>query len=333
MRLTLAEVVANARAAGGARLHPGRDDPRLRDGAVFPAISPRFSWARGASIFTMGSCFSRSVEEKLQGFRVPALGLSVPAHERPGRPNGILNEYNPGTICQRLEYAARGASFGDAGIAAESEGFIDLLLPEYVTPSTRERLLERRAEVDRVYAALPACDAILVTFELVEAWYDRDAGLYLNRMPPVSALMAGRERYEVHILDADETASLLDRIVAALAAVGLRKILLMVSPVALEATASGWDCVIANSYSKSVLVACASRLRQRHPQVDYFPGYEIVGSAGRACYDADAVHVLDEVVERVAGYLVECYAGRDRGAEGGQESGGTSGPAAPMALR
>ena len=162
---------------------------------------------------------------------------------------------------------------------------------------------------------------------------DRGAGLYLNRMPPVSALMAGRERYEVHILDADETASLLDRIVAALAAVGLRKILLMVSPVALEATASGWDCVIANSYSKSVLVACASRLRQRHPQVDYFPGYEIVGSAGRACYDADAVHVLDEVVERVAGYLVECYAGRDRGAEGGQESGGTSGPAAPMALR
>src|SRR3984893_1984558 len=205
MRLTLEEAVRNARNSGYARRFPTQDDPRVRNGAVFSEILPRFSLTKGTSIFTLGSCFSRSVEERMQGFLLPTRSLAVRGSERPGRPNGILNEYNPGTMCQRLEYAARGASFGDLCIAPEGDGFLDLLLPEYVTPSTKERLLERRAEVDRVYSALSACEAIIITFDLVEAWYDKAAGLYLNRIPPAPVLLADRDRFELHILDVDKT--------------------------------------------------------------------------------------------------------------------------------
>ena len=308
MRLTLEEAVRNARNSGYARRFPTQDDRRVRNGAVFSEILPGFSLTKGTSIFTLGSCFSRSVEERMQDFLLPTRSLAVPSSERPGRQNGILNEYNPGTMCQRLEYAARGASFGDLCIAPEGDGFLDLLLPEYVTPSTKDRLLGRRAEVDLVYSALYACEAIIITFDLVEAWYDKAAGLYLNRIPPPPVLLADRDRFELHILEVDETQRLFERMVDALEAVGVSKIILTVSPVPLEATYSGRDCAMANVFSKSVLVVCATSLSHRHPNIEYFPGYEIVTSAGRAFFETDFVHVRDDVVDLVTSYLIDRYA-------------------------
>ncbi len=210
-------------------------------------------------------------------------------------------------MCKRIENAGRAESFGDRGIAAEGDGYVDLLLPEYVTPATKERLLERRAEVDRVYVAMSTCEAAIVALDAVEAWYDTAAGLYLNRIPVAPLLLAERERYEVHILDVDETQALLDRMVRALLDSGVRKILLTVSPIQLEATYSGTDCLMANSYSKAVLVASAHAMKRRHHEVDYFPGYEIVASAGAQFYEADSVHVSDAAIELVTSYLVTRY--------------------------
>jgi hypothetical protein len=308
MRLTLEEAIKNARNVGYARRFPAKDDPRVRNGAVFSEVLPRFSLAKGTSIFTLGSCFSRSIEEKLPDFSLPTRSFAVPKRERLGRPNGILNEYNPGTMCQRIEYAAKEQSFGDLCIAPEGDGYIDLLLPEYVTPATKERLLERRAEVDKVYTALLASEAVIITLDVVEAWYDKTADLYLNRIPPGAFLLADRKRFEMHILDVHETQHLLERMVNALTAIGVRKILLTVSPVPLEATYSGKDCAVANMYSKSVLVVSANTLSRLCPEVDYFPGYEIVMSAGPESYYPDSVHVRDDVVELVTTYLVEKYA-------------------------
>ncbi|MEA2729924.1 MAG: hypothetical protein QOD93_7411 [Acetobacteraceae bacterium] len=309
MRLSLEEVIANARRSGPARLFPRLDDPRVRHGAVFSEIWPRFCLSSGTSVFTIGSCFSRSVEERLPGFRVPTLDLAVPSGERPGRPNGVLNEYNPGTICQRLELAASGGSFGDLCIAPDAGGFLDLLLPDHVAPCSTERLLQRRAQVDRVYAALPGCEAVIMTFDLVEAWYDKEAGLYLNRLPPAAFLMAERDRFELHVLDFEETERLFERSLAAIRSLGVKKVILIVSPVPLEGTYAGQDSIVANSFSKSVLLVCADRLCRNHPDVDYFPGYEIVMSAGPASYEADSIHVRDEVVDFVTSYLVERYVG------------------------
>jgi hypothetical protein len=307
MRLTLEDVIKNARSVGYARRFPESGDPRIRNGVIFSEIAPHFSFAKGASIFTLGSCFARNVEEKLIGFSLPTMRLAVPASERPGRPNGILNEYNPGTMCQRLEYAANGQSFGDLCIAPEGKGFVDLLLPEYVTPTTKERLMQRRAQVDDVYAFLSTSNGIIITFDVVEAWYDNATGLYVNRLPPADVLLADRKRFEMRILDVHETLGLLERMMNALTAMGVNKILLSVSPVPLETTYSGTDCVMANNYSKSVLVVSANTLSQRHQEVDYFPGYEIVTSAGRENFDADQIHVRDDVVELVSNYLVKKY--------------------------
>lgn len=308
MRLTLEEAIMNARNSGYARRFPERDDPRVRNGAVFSQIAPRFFLTRGTSVFTLGSCFARTLEEKLQDFSLPTRSFTAPESERPGRPNGILNEYNPGTMCQRIEYAARGASFGDLCIAAEGDGYIDLLLPEYVTPATKERIMQRRAEVDNVYSALSASEAAIITLDMVEAWYDKTASLYLNRVPPAPVLFADRGRFEMHILDVHETQLLLERMVHALKSLGVTKILLIVSPVQLETTYSDKDCTMANMYSKSVLVVTANGISRLNREVDYFPCYEIVMSAGHEFYESDFIHVRDEVVEMVANYLIDQYA-------------------------
>jgi GSCFA family protein len=308
VRLTLEHAIQNARSAGHMRLFPAKDDPRVRHGAVFPELAPRFSFAKGSSLFTLGSCFARTVEEKLPGFSLPTTRIAALPGERPGRPNGILNEYNPGTMCQRIERAASGTSFGDACIAPERDGYIDLLLPEHVTPATKDRLLARRGEVDAVYRELASCQAVIVTLDLVEAWYDVSTGLYVNRMPPTAFLLADRGRFELHVLDVTEVQRLLERMIEAFLAISVNKILLTISPAPLEATYSGQDCAIANAYSKSVLVVSAHHLSRRYSQVDYFPGYEIVTSAGAEAYEADAAHVQDELVERVTNYLVERYA-------------------------
>lgn len=307
MRLTLEDVIKNAKNIGYARRFPESGDPRIRDGMIYSEISPSFSFAKGASIFTLGSCFARSVEEKLVGLSLPTMRLAVPASERPGRPNGILNEYNPATMCQRLEYAANGQSFGDLCIAPKGTGFVDLLLPEYVTPTTKERLMQRRAEVEDVYTFLSGSDGIIITLDLVEAWYDNTTGLYVNCLPPADVLLADRKRFDLRILDVGETLGLLERMMNALTVMKVKKIILSVSPIPLEATYSGTDCVIANNYSKSVLVVSSRSLSQRHKEVDYFPGYEIVSSAGRENFDTDQIHVRDDVVELVSGYLVMKY--------------------------
>jgi hypothetical protein len=308
--MTAEQEFANAANLGDATLFPARDDARVRNGLVFPKIFPRFTISRGSSVFTMGSCFVRHIEEKLPEFDLPTLGFRTSKRERvggDGRPNGILNEFNPGTMCQRAEFAAHGASFGDLCISPENDGFVDLMLSKYVASVSMDRVLERRAEIDQVYASLFRCETVIVTLGLVEAWYDKVTKLYLNRMPPAAAVLGGGGRYEMRVLDVDDAYPLLERMVRALISMGLKKILLTVSPVPLEASFSGTDCVTANTFSKSVLLVCARRLTLKFPEVDYYPGYEIVTSGGPAAFRADARHIQDDVVEQVTSYMLDHY--------------------------
>ena len=262
---------------------------------------------KGMTIFTIGSCFARSLEDNLPGFLLPTKAFSVPKTERLGRPNGILNEYNPGTMCQRIEFAKNEVTFEDKCIAKVEGGYIDLLLTEFVTPSTIERIMERRSEVDKLYSKLFNSDAVFITLDLIEGWYDKHIGLYLNRIPPTEYLSKNRKRFEIHILDISESYSLLERIVLALIEIGIRRILIAVSPIPLEVTYSGKDCFAANMYSKAVLVVCAHKLSLNFPEVDYFPGYEIVTSAGNSVFESDSIHVRDDFVERVTAFMVSEY--------------------------
>jgi len=293
---------------------PGRQDPRFREAAIFPHVTPKFSvdFGNTTSVFTIGSCFARNIEEALEplGVHLPTRGFSVPPGEWNARPNGLLNEFNPGTISQRIMAALGSQRSPEQTIVPSGQNFADLLLLGGADVS-HDRALQRREEIFRVYQQLAVCDVVVITLGFVEAWFDRATGWFLNRVLPHAFAMANPERFEFRRLDVFDAFPPLERALKALSEAG-KKVILTVSPVPIQTTFTSDDCVTANEFSKSVLRVCAERLSRSVPNVDYFPSFEIVRSAGLPGYINDNVHVRDDLVRRITEYMIAVYRGDAR---------------------
>lgn len=305
----LHDAIRTARSFGPARRYPVADDPRAVHGLLFPDFRPKFPFTfDGSTVFTIGSCFARNIEDILapRGVTIPTKDFQVPPEEYPFRNNGVLNEYNPGTMSQRILHALSGKDFPEGTIVPVSgDKVLDLLLPGSCTPVTFDRAVKRRREIAQIYRQLATADLVIITLGLVEAWYDTETRMYLNSMPALRFAERNRTRYEFRRMDVSESVGAMEPAIDALIAAG-PKVLLTVSPVPLQASFSGGDCILANEFSKSVLRITADRLASR-PEVDYFPSYEIVRSGGLNAYIADHVHVRPAVISRVTDYMVSAY--------------------------
>jgi hypothetical protein len=291
--------------------YPSKSSLKVKSGVVIPSVVPRFKFATGETIFTMGSCFARNIEEKLVGFRIPTLNFSVPKAEWPNRPNGILNEYNPGAMLQRVKRAL--APTSDAGsdvacgtIVPEGLGFADLMLPGG-SPVTYARAIERRRQIDEVYSNLSQSNVAILTLGLTECWFDTKTGLFLNRVPPLRVLKEEENRFVFRRLDVFDAFPILDSAIRLMVDAGI-KVLITVSPVPLHRSFAGGDAVMSNTFSKSVLRVCAQRLYDKYTtKVDYFPSYEAIMYGGASNYEGDNVHVRDEVVGCITEIMVAHY--------------------------
>lgn len=298
-----------------ARDYPAANDGRVRGSNLFPLVRPSFrmTFSERAKVFTIGSCFARNIEEALAplGVDLPTQAFTVPKSEWPNRPNGMLNEFNPGTICQRIVYALQGRDYPDETIVPGVQGYADLSLFGGGSPVTLERARERRAQVAAIYRHLASADLVVITLGFIEAWFDGETGLYLNQMPTPAMWGKQPDRYQFRRIGLDETVRLLGGALTMLVKAG-PKVVLTVSPVPLQTTFTEDDCQTANQYSKSVLRVAAEQLSKTIPGIDYFPSYEIVASGGLASYEPDHIHVRDELVRQITGYMVERYsAGAD----------------------
>jgi MFS family permease len=125
---------------------------------VFGLIEGRnYGWWSVNKIFTIGSCFARHVEHVLaeSGFLVPVAGFTLPPGEFPHAAPHLLNEYNSGTIVQRIESVV--GLFDHApymGVEETPEGALDLFLHIHTPPVTMARLLDRRAQIAALYREL-----------------------------------------------------------------------------------------------------------------------------------------------------------------------------------
>ena len=237
---------------------------------------------------------------------MPALKFSVPKAEWKHRPNGILNEYNPGTMMNRVLLTLAGNDYPIETLVEHDGGYVDLALPRGGEVVSLERALERRSQICDLYKSLLTCDVVIITLGLVEAWYDNLTKMYVNQKPPNSVLLRDRYRFELVQLSFSESFDLLQPAVKALVDSG-KKLLLTVSPVPLMASFSGRDALIANEYSKSSLRVCAEMLFNSSNRIDYFPSYEMVRYGGAANYNPDAIHVKDAVVGRIVDYMMSIY--------------------------
>ncbi|MBU3076995.1 GSCFA domain-containing protein [Sphingomonas quercus] len=293
---------------------PGRGEARAEP-ICRPAFTPGFTIGRDASVFTIGSCFARHIEQALagHGLTIPTLDFRVPKAELwagTGMITGILNKYTP--LSMLNEVAALDWAEGEERrflIQAGEDAWWDgqLHTTEMVT---LERALKRRAKIRDLYArAIDGSAVVIVTLGLVEAWFDREAGLYLNDTAPRALVERYPGRFQFETLAPDAVIAAVDRLVARLHARNPAAHLLMtVSPVPFARSFSGGDAMTANAYSKAVLRVAAECAVRAWPHVDYFPSYESVTMSDRAlAWEDDLVHVRDELVAANVARMVAAY--------------------------
>lgn len=292
-----------------AKRFPSEEDPRFDDGLLFPSLTPKFTLAAPAKVFTIGSCFARGIEMVLANYDIelPTWRFTSPKSEWPFGPQGLLNEYNPGTIFQRILSALGARSDSEETIIETKDGFVDLLLTGGFPVVSHERAVARRSEIGAIYEDLASSDLVVITLGLVEAWFDEEDETFLNGMPPTSLIKKAPDRYSFRRLGVSDSLSLLDRALSNLIEAGVENILLTVSPVPLGTTFTDNDVIAANSFSKSVLRVCAEELKEKYQQVDYFPSFEMVGSGGLSAFIPDNIHVRPEVVKHVTRHMLEAY--------------------------
>ena len=292
---------------------PDRASGRLEPTAT-PLLTPRFTLPRGCSVFTIGSCFARNIEIALRdrGLRIPTLDLQFPQNELikgTGLRTGILNKYTPFSMLNEVEQLAREDDGGRFLVEVGEDAWWDGQLHSH-EPVTRERGLQRRRRIRRLYAdAVAESAVVIVTLGLIEAWWDEAEQLYLNDTVPRSVVERHPGRFFFEQLSLDKTVDAVMRLVAALHALNpAQKMLLTVSPVPFQRSFSGADAMVANSYSKAALRVAAELATRSFDHVDYFPSYETVTLSDRALsWEDDLVHVRSEMIELNVERMIAAY--------------------------
>jgi hypothetical protein len=290
--------------------YPMKSEPGFSNGRLLPKTDPQFFLQPGEKVFTVGSCFAREIEHRLEvlQFNVPVARFTLPEGEFDHAPAHMLNEYNSGTILQRFESVFGGFEYGDEmGIEKTPDGYLDLFLHIHQKPVSLERLLERRREIAGLYSELESSDAVIITLGLTESWFDSEMGCYLNKAPSRSHISACPGRFYFHRMDAEDLLPRISKVIEMVNAHSNKKILLTVSPVPIEATFTTQDAIIANFYSKSTLRVVAQVIAEKYGNVEYFPSYEIAMSGGTGSFAHDNIHVTDNTVNAIMSVLVDNY--------------------------
>ncbi len=311
-----------ARAASLGNRHAkqlGRDAANRLEPECFPALKPKFKFAPGASVFTVGSCFARNIETRLAqlGFQVPTLQVDDTVVGEVGV--NLINKYTPASIWQELSWA-HGIRRRD-GVVADSDVqalFLDLgggkVADLHLYPLAAvdyDFAMRRRKAVFKVFNAAFNSDVVTITLGLIEAWFDSETGLYVIRCPE-KFFSHAPERFLFERLNFAQCKSFVDRTIELLQHEGCpKKILLTTSPVVLGRTFTGDDVIVANCYSKSVLRAVAGQICEENDSVDYFPAFEsVVLTKQEHVWEDNLTHVSKEFVAKIIDRVVSSYVDR-----------------------
>lgn len=302
------------RKANGFAKWPGRSATENRvEPVALPDFKVGFALKPGEPIFTIGSCFARNIELRLmeRGFPVPMRDL-LDQPEFKGLHASALNNYGVTSIWQELSWAfAEEFDHRRHFVEALPGRFVDLNLSSKLTrPEPLEDLLARRKAIIECTRLIRECRVVVITLGLAEVWWDNVGKAYLNEMPRPTLLKKEPGRFELHVLDAGEAATYLNKALELIkenGRVGVQ-VILTVSPVPLTATHRPEDVMVANTYSKSVLRVAAEQARLKFDFVHYFPSYESVMLSDRAVtWEEDQIHVTDFIVDQNVKRMLIAY--------------------------
>jgi len=290
---------------------------RLRETWFTPRINPKFKLHRDDRFYAIGSCFARGLEHSLAKHNV-AVESAAPefANFQPAKRGvsalGFTNKYNTYSMLNELRWAL------DPDAEFPLESIVPLTKTTWYDPHTNptlslaglEETLERRALIKAVTKRITTCRAVVVTLGLAEVWRDVHADVFVNCTPIPSLFKTQPNRYEFHLTGFTENWVNLEAIHELLSRHGHPDfhIVVTVSPVPLMNTFSTMDIVVANTWAKSLLRALAQEWASAHPNVDYFPSYEIVQNSDRATvWEHDRRHVKGAGVQHIMDLFLRNY--------------------------
>src|SRR5256885_2950011 len=290
---------------------------RLRDTWFSPQMRPKFKLRRDDKFYAIGSCFARGLENSLAGHKIavesasPEFSKLQPANKE-GSGLGFTNKYNTYSMLNELRWALDpDAEFPQASIVQLTD---TTWYDPHTTPTLEfvglDETLERRVLIQTVTKRIKDCRAVILTLGLAEVWRDVKADVFVNCTPIPSLFRTQPDRYEFHLTDFDENWANLEAIYRLLSHCGHAElhIVVTVSPVPLMNTFSTMDIVVANAWAKSLLRAVAQEWASAHPNVDYFPSYEIVQNSDRAAvWERDLRHVRGAGVQHIMHLFLKNY--------------------------
>jgi hypothetical protein len=315
----LKEALSNA--AQPAARWPSRATANRLEPQCWPEIRPTFALPAGAKVFTIGSCFARHIESHLAsiGFDVPAITFLDRYAMELGRVGGeIINKYTPPSIWQELSWTKRILDRDGVVTLEDIEPFLFVLgngnvfdmhrLQGTKPGMPREMALQHRQHLFELFSQAFQCQVCVLTLGLVESWYDKESGQYVEFNSVFQRSENFRGRLVFRRLGYRECYDYIDKTVALLSGAGNPKILVTTSPIPLSRTFTSDDVIVANTYSKSVLRAVAGDIAQAWPNVDYFPSYEnVMLSKEKYVWNDDLIHVDPTFIGRVMHRVIENY--------------------------
>jgi hypothetical protein len=303
---------------------------RLHKNRFTPEFHPKFKLRRDDKFYAIGSCFARGLENTLAKHNI-AVESAAPEFARfhPAKKGtsglGFTNKYNTYSILNELRWAL------EPSAEFPRESIVQLTETAWYDPNTNptlefvglEETLERRRLIQTVTKRIESCRVVIVTLGLAEVWRDIETELFVNCTPldvayalrpdaNPSLSNAQPNRYEFHLTGFAENWANLEAMHSLLSSYGHSDvhIVVTVSPVPLMNTFSTMDIVVANTWAKSLLRAVAQEWATAHPNVDYFPSYEIVQNSDRAAtWESDLRHVKGAAVEHIMELFLRNYVG------------------------
>ena len=283
---------------------------RLRQPRFFAVVKPEFRIDRSDKLFAIGSCFARGIESALKGrgFQVESAATDFDRFSTVDGKKvtalGFTNKYTTYSILNELSWALDPeAKFPEASIVdLDERRSVDPHINPTLPVVDRAGTLERRRIIQAVNARLRDCRVLFMTLGLVEVWFDRQAQVHLNTTPSPEMRARDPSRYEFKVSNYLQNMENLEQLYALLQRFGHPELQIVVttSPVPLNATFTGQDIVVANTYSKSTLRVVAQDFAAAHPNVQYFPSYEIVMNSRRElAWEEDLRHVQGAMTQHV----------------------------------
>lgn len=257
-------------------------------GQFDPVTAVKFQIDHEDAIATLGSCFAQHLARHIQdsGFNYLVTEPLRIGDEQTEISSAMAHQFsarygNIYTVRQALQLLDRANGWEPLDDVWEHDGRFYDAFRQKVFPNgfatINDLAEERKIHLMKVSEVVTKSSVVVFTLGLTEAWISRQDGAVYPIAPGVVAGTMNESLYSFKNFTFDEVKNDLEAWCVRLRTINPTiRILLTVSPVALNATFENQNVWNATTYSKSVLRASAGEIANKLPYVDYFPSYEII---------------------------------------------------------